>query len=139
MYLAQSHSFDINELTIAEGETTNRPLTNQVSAENTTETIGSATETIGDKARFINKIGDKLATNKDIGDKLAINEELVDKLADIMVFLKQHPRSKSADVAEVMGMGTSNVRNYLNCLVLLDLVATDGTNKNRVYSITELL
>ena len=81
----------------------------------TTETSGSATETIGDKARFINKIGDKLATNKDIGDKLAIklfvgdklaiNEEAVDKLAHIMVFLKQHPRSKSADVAEVMGMG----------------------------------
>lgn len=84
-------------------------------------------------------IGDKLAIKPFVGDKLAINEELVDELEDIMVFLKQHPRSKSADVAEVMGMGTSNVRNYLNCLVLLDLVATDGANKNRVFSITELL
>lgn len=113
-----------------------------------TETTESTTETIGDKSRFTNKIGDKLATNKDIGDKLAIkpfvgdkfaiNEELVDKLADIMVFLKQHPRSKSAEVAKEMGMGTSNVRNYLNCLVLLELVSTDGANKNRVYSITEM-
>lgn len=119
---------------------------------NTTETTAvtteTTTETLGDKTRFIRKIGDKLATNKEIGDKLAIkpfigdkiaiNEDVVDKLADIMVFLKQHPRSKSADVAELMGMGTSNVRNYLNCLVLLELVSTDGANKNRVYSITEI-
>ena len=119
---------------------------------NTTEatavTTETTTETLGDKTRFIRKIGDKLATNKEIcdklaikpfiGDKMAINEEVVDKLADIMVFLKQHPRSKSADVAELMGMGTSNVRNYLNCLVLLELVSTDGANKNRVYSITQM-
>lgn len=102
---------------------------------------------IVDKHEFISKIVDKLSANKEIGDKLAIkpfigdklaiNEDFVDKLADIMVYLKQNTRVKGSFIAQFMGMSASNTRNYLNCLVLLDLITADGANKNRVYAINE--
>ncbi len=107
--------------------------------------INNVSTEIVDKYGFVNKITDKLLTNTEIGDKLAIklfigdkleiNEAAVDKLAEIMSYLNRNPRTKSTVLAEQMKMSTSNSRNYLNCLLLLDLIVTEGANKNRVYSL----
>lgn len=103
-----------------------------------------ATEIV-DKHDFVNKITEKLLTNTDIGDKLAIrlyigdnlevNETAVDKMAEIMLYLSNNPRAKSTTLAEHMGMSASTSRNYLNCLLVLDFIVTEGANKNRVYSL----
>ena len=67
-------------------------------------------------------------------DKLAITDEMADKLADIVIYLKKHPKSPSSSIATLIGLGDTSAKNYLRRLVSLGLIKAEGANKNRTYS-----
>ena len=67
-------------------------------------------------------------------DKLAITDEMADKLADIVIYLKKHPKSPSSSIATLIGLGDTSTKNYLRRLVSLGLIKAEGANKNRTYS-----
>ena len=67
-------------------------------------------------------------------DKVSITDEMADKLADIVIYLKNHPKSPSSSIATLIGLGDTSTKNYLRRLVSLGLVKAEGANKNRTYS-----
>ena len=67
-------------------------------------------------------------------DKVSIKDEMADKLADIVIYLKNHPKSPSSSIATLIGLGDTSTKNYLRRLVSLGLVIAEGANKNRTYS-----
>lgn len=89
---------------------------------------------IGDKSAINGKIGDKSATNGKIGDKSAINEK-----EKIIAYLLENPNSKSADVAQLLGLKISRTKDYLSELVEERKIVTHGANKNRTYSVKDLI
>jgi len=68
-------------------------------------------------------------------DKVSITHEMADKLADIIIYLKKHPKSPSSSIATLIGLGDTSAKNYLRRLVSLGLVKAEGSNKNRTYSV----
>ena len=67
-------------------------------------------------------------------DKVSITDEMADKLADIVIYLKKHPKSPSCSIATLIGLGDTSAKNYLRRLVSLGLIKAEGANKNRTYS-----
>lgn len=67
-------------------------------------------------------------------DKVSITDEMADKLADIVIYLKNHPKSPSSSIATLIGLGDTSAKNYLRRLVSFGLVKAEGANKNRTYS-----
>ena len=67
-------------------------------------------------------------------DKVSITDEMADKLADIVIYLKNHPKSPSSSIATLIGLGDTSTKNYLRRLVSFGLVKAEGANKNRTYS-----
>ena len=67
-------------------------------------------------------------------DKVSITDEMADKLANIVIYLKSHPKSPSSSIATLIGLGDTSTKNYLRRLVSLGLIKAEGANKNRTYS-----
>ena len=70
-----------------------------------------------------------------LSDKVSENYQNVDKLADIVIYLKKHPKSPSRSIATLIGLGETSPKNYLRRLISLGLVKAEGANKNRTYSV----
>ena len=76
------------------------------------------------------KIGDKKSAIK-IGDKKsAINERAKES---IISYLTDHPKAKTKEIAEYIGLKESRTRDYLKELIEEDTVEAFGENKSRVY------
>lgn len=90
------------------------------------------------KQMIIVRSADKLPINANNSiqgaDKLPITDGMADKLADIVIFLKNHPKSPTSSIAALIGLGDTSAKNYLRCLVSLGLIKAEGANKNRTYS-----
>ena len=44
-------------------------------------------------------------------DKVSITDEMADKLADIVIYLKKHPKSPSSSIATLIGLGDTSTKN----------------------------
>lgn len=86
------------------------------------------------KAIIIDKL---LINNKDV-DKLSINKTLINRLCDIVVYLNNHPRAKTENIADLLNMSASSAKQYLRQLMDMGIVSPDGANKNRTYSLSHI-
>ncbi len=92
---------------------------------------------IGDKSAANPQTGDKISeksaintgTNKIIGEKSAINK------AKIVEYITLNPNAKSKDIASYINLGISRTKDYLAQLVEDGVIAPQGANKNRTYSV----
>lgn len=89
------------------------------------------------------KIGDKSAINYKTGDKSAINSKTGDKLSDksainkekIVEYITLNPNAKSKDIASYINLGISRTKDYLAQLTEDGIIAPQGANRNRTYSV----
>jgi len=80
------------------------------------------------------KTGDKKPAIKTGDKKSAIKTKMKETIID---YLTNHAKSKSSSIAEYIGLQPSRTREYLNELIAEGIVATEGSNKNRVYKLNE--
>ena len=66
-----------------------------------------------------------------IGDKESAITSAKKQL--IIVYLTDHPRAKSAEIAEFVNLKSSRVRDYLSELIAEGIVVAEGGNRNRTY------
>ena len=89
------------------------------------------------------KIGDKSAIKGEIGDKSVIkcdscNKEsssVEQKLCLIIEYMQTHKIVTVADIAQLLSIKSSRSRDYLRILVDRGVLATNGANKNRTYTL----
>ena len=81
---------------------------------------------------------DKVPIKRIIADKVPIiSQESANKLADIIIYLGNHPNSKSNSIVQLLGVGETSSKKYLRKLIELGFVVAYGANKNRTYSLTQ--
>ncbi len=73
---------------------------------------------------FIKKSDDKKVTIKSAKQK---NE--------IVIYLTDHISAKSADIAELLGVKSTRVKQLLKELQDEGIVATEGSNRDRIYKL----
>ena len=66
-----------------------------------------------------------------IGDKESAITSAKKQL--IIVYLTDHPRAKSSEIAEFVNLKSSRVRDYLAELIAEGIVVAEGGNRNRTY------
>ncbi len=79
------------------------------------------------------KNGDKKAAIKS-GDKKAATKTEVHRQA-IISYLTENVSAKSAEIAELLGLQSSRVKEILSDMVKDDILVPEGSNKNRVYKL----
>lgn len=88
-------------------------------------------DTINEKTS-IKSVGKIKPSIKNVDKKPSIKDENKKK---IIAYLTDHALAKSSEIAEDIGLQQSYTRNYLRELVKEDIVAIEGTNKNRRYKL----
>jgi len=87
-----------------------------------------------DKSAIKSLVGDKSAINSFIGDKLPADVDR-DKCIVIIMYAQQHAIFKAQEISDLLGLQSSRTRDYLNALVVAELLQPHGANKNRTYTL----
>ena len=87
-----------------------------------------------DKSAIKSLVGDKSAINSLIGDKLPADVDR-DKCIVIIMYAQQHAIFKAQEISDLLGLQSSRTRDYLNALVVAELLQPHGANKNRTYTL----
>ncbi len=90
-----------------------------------------------DKETLSGKITDKIRLSGKFAEKLPITDVYIDKITDIYVYIQQHPHSTAEDIALFTGRSKESAKKYLQALVTIQMIAPEGGNKNRTYSINQ--
>lgn len=77
---------------------------------------------------------DKLSINEEIVDKLPVNDSTIDKMVDILCFVTNNPHCPTESIAEACSLSVENAKKYMQRLTKIDLVLSEGGNRNRTYS-----
>ncbi len=83
----------------------------------------------------VSKNGDKKAAIKS-GDKKAATKTALHKQA-IVEYLTENISAKSSEIAELLGLKSSRVKEILNDMITDGVVVSEGGNKNKVYKLAE--
>ena len=76
---------------------------------------------------------DKISISKSITDKISINDEIIKTITDIYIYIINNPHAKTSEISESVGKGRESVKKYVQKLVEIGLVFSEGANKNRTY------
>ena len=83
---------------------------------------------------------DRVVTSDDKtarGDDKTGNSD--DKVAKILNHLKENEIATTLELSELLGIGTSGTKKYLSKLVAEGKIVPHGANRNRTYSLLELI
>ncbi len=92
-----------------------------------------------DKTSLLGKITQKISLSGSLKEKLPKTEAYMDKLADICIYLSRHPHSSKEEVAAYIGRSEETTKKFLQALSAMEMITPEGGNKNRTYSITQVL
>ena len=106
-------------------------------------TVSMQIKTIGDKSAINGETGDKSAINSRIANKTAIkgggsakeSSSVEQKLCMIIEYMQTHRNATVANIAQLLSIKSSRSREYLRMLVDRGVVATNGANENRTYTL----
>ena len=90
-----------------------------------------------DKAALSGKIVEQMKLSGNLKGKEQMTETLTGKLADICVYISQHPHSAKEDIAAFIKRSDETAKKHLQTLVAIGMIAPEGGNKNRTYSIMQ--
>ena len=79
------------------------------------------------------KSGDKKVTIKSDDKKVTI--KTARQKNEIIMYLTDHASAKNADIAELLGVKSTRVKQLLKELLDEDVIVAEGSNKNRVYKL----
>ncbi len=83
----------------------------------------------------VSKSGDKKAAIKS-GDKKAATKTALHKQA-IVEYLTENVSAKSSEIAELLGLKSSRVKEILNDMISDGIVVSEGGNRNKIYKLAE--
>lgn len=86
-----------------------------------------------DKISISKSITDKLHFIGNNTDKISINDEIIKTITDIYIYIINNPHAKTSEISESVGKGRESVKKYVQKLVEIGLVFSEGANKNRTY------
>ena len=79
------------------------------------------------------KSDDKKVTIKSDDKKVTI--KTARQKNEIIMYLTDHASAKNADIAELLGVKSTRVKQLLKELLDEDVIVAEGSNKNRVYKL----
>ncbi|MCD8296388.1 MAG: putative DNA binding domain-containing protein [Prevotella sp.] len=87
-----------------------------------------------DKSKFLGLVSDKLLLSPFHPNNKTMGKEAIQNMVNTLIFLSNHPLSKSESVAQYLGLSQAATRVYLHKLTQLGIIKPNGSNKNRTYS-----
>ena len=79
------------------------------------------------------KSDDKKVTIKSDDKKVTI--KTARQKNEIIMYLTDHASAKNADIAELLGVKSTRIKQLLKELLDEDVIVAEGSNKNRVYKL----
>lgn len=79
------------------------------------------------------KSDDKKVTIK--SDDKKVTKKNARQKNEIIMYLTDHASAKNADIAELLGVKSTRVKQLLKELLDEDVIVAEGSNKNRVYKL----
>ncbi|MCD8309659.1 MAG: hypothetical protein LUB83_00365, partial [Prevotellaceae bacterium] len=95
------------------------------------------TDVASDKSKFFVLVSDKLSLSPFHPNNTIMGEDAIQNMVNTLLFLSDHPLSKSESVATYLGLSKQATRVYLQKLAELGIIDANGSNKNRTYSMKE--
>ena len=113
------------------------PTTGAVELPDKNDLSGRNGQKLPDKTALSGKIVEQMKLSGNLKGKEQLTEAFTGKLADICVYISQHPHSAKEDIAAFIKRSDETAKKHLQTLVAIGMIAPEGGNKNRTYSIMQ--
>lgn len=90
---------------------------------------------IHDKLNIKQIVVGKLSEKDIVGLKEMPTKSSIDKMVDILDFIQMNPHSSTESISSAVGMSSENAKKYMKRLLKINLVTSEGGNRNRTYSV----